>query len=247
MAAATTERRSMIPRSITLAALVALVLTACGDNGRSQEQPAPEPAKKQREPVPAPALAQPHPALKEPSNAKEQAPETFKAKFETSKGSFTIQVTRAWSPNGADRFYNLVKIGFYDDCRFFRVISGFMAQIGMNGDPEVQRPWQTANIPDDPVKESNKRGYVTFAKTGLPNSRSTQIFINFRDNAGLDGQGFSPFGQVTEGMDVVDKLYSGYGDPPRGPQQPEIAARGNAYLKQSFPELDYVKKATIVP
>ena len=186
--------------------------------------------------------------LKTPAALTEKAPDTYKARFDTSKGVFVVTVHRAWAPLGADRFYNLVKNGFYDECRFFRVLDGFMAQIGMNGDPAVQRAWQTARLQDDPVKESNKRGYVTFAHAGA-NSRTTQFFINFKDNAeSLDKQGFPPIGTVTTGMDVVDKLYSGYGEgAPRGqgPAQGSIATEGNAYLTKSFPKLDYVKKATI--
>jgi cyclophilin family peptidyl-prolyl cis-trans isomerase len=180
----------------------------------------------------------------------EKAPDTYKVNFDTSKGPFVIEVHRSWAPVGADRFYNLVKNGFYDDTRFFRVLDGFMAQIGINGNPSVQSSWRTATIQDDPVKEGNKRGYVTFAKSGAPNSRSTQIFINYRDNTNLDRQGFAAFGQVTSGMDVVDKLYSGYGEGApsgRGPEQGRIQSEGNAYLVKDFPKLDYVKKATIEP
>jgi peptidyl-prolyl cis-trans isomerase A (cyclophilin A) len=188
--------------------------------------------------------------LMNPAGLTEKAPETFKVNFETSAGNFTVQVTRAWSPNGADRFYNLVKHGFYDGCRFFRVISGFMAQFGINGDPAIQEHWREATIPDDPVKQGNKRGYITFAKTGMPNSRSTQLFINFGDNSrSLDGQGFSSFGQVTQGMDVVDKLHAGYGEgAPRGqgPDQGKIQDKGNAYLTKDFPKLDYIKTARLV-
>jgi peptidyl-prolyl cis-trans isomerase A (cyclophilin A) len=184
--------------------------------------------------------------LKNPAALKEMAPAKYKAKFDTSAGVFVIEVTRAWSPLGADRFYNLVKNGFYDDVRFFRVLDGFMAQFGMNGDPSIQGPWSKSNFPDDPVKESNRRGYVTFAKTGAPNSRSTQVFINFNDNASLDKQGFSPFGRVIEGMNVVDKLHSGYG-PNNVPDQGRIMTEGNAYLNKTYPKLDYVKKATIEP
>lgn len=186
--------------------------------------------------------------LRNPAALTEKAPDTFKATFDTSKGPIVIEVHRAWAPVGADRFYNLVKNGFYDDTRFFRVLDGFMAQIGINGNPSIQSNWRTATIQDDPVKESNKRGYVTFAKSGAPNSRSTQIFINYRDNSSLDRQGFAPFGQVVSGMDVVDKLYSGYGEGApsgRGPEQGKIQAEGNAYLVKDFPKLDYVKKATI--
>jgi peptidyl-prolyl cis-trans isomerase A (cyclophilin A) len=178
----------------------------------------------------------------------EQAPAEFSAKFETSKGDVIIKVTRDWSPKGADRFYNLVKNGFYNDVRFFRIISGFMAQFGINGDPEISASCRAANIQDDPVKESNTRGKISFAMAG-PNTRTTQVFINFGNNATLDGQGFSPFGEVTKGMDVVDALYSGYGEgAPRGkgPGQGRIQTEGNAYLNKDFPELDYIKKATIM-
>ena len=183
--------------------------------------------------------------LRNPEQLKETAPATYKAKFDTSAGVFVIEVHRDWAPNEADRFYNLVKNGFYDDCRFFRVMPGFMVQFGINGNPAIQKVWQNANMKDDPVKQSNKRGYVSFAQTGAPNSRSTQVFINFSDrNAFLDrsGQGFAPFGQVVSGMDVVDKITAQYGE---RPDQGEITGKGNAYLNASFPKLDSVKKATI--
>jgi len=190
--------------------------------------------------------------LTDPSKCSEQAPATFKADFVTSQGNFTVSVTRAWSPNGADRFYNLVKNGFYDDIRFFRVIENFMAQFGINGDPTLQGHWREASIKDDaptaPNKQSNKRGFLTFAKTGAPDSRSTQLFINFKDNSMLDSQGFTPFGQVTSGMEVVDKLYKGYGEgAPRGqgPDQGRLQAEGNAYLNKDFPKMDYIKTARI--
>jgi peptidyl-prolyl cis-trans isomerase A (cyclophilin A) len=186
--------------------------------------------------------------LKTPSALNEKAPDMYKATFDTSKGPFVIEVHRDWAPLGADRFYNLVKNGYYDDCRFFRVIDGFMAQIGMNGNPAVQSAWTSARLQDDPVKQSNKKGFVTFAHAG-PNTRTTQFFINYGDNGqSLDKQGFPPFGQITSGMDVVEKLYSGYGDGPprgRGPSQGQITAEGNAYLVKDFPKLDFVKKATI--
>ncbi len=187
--------------------------------------------------------------LMNPAQMNETAPEKFQAKFDTSKGEFIIEVTRAWAPIGADRFYNLVKNGYYDNCRFFRVIKGFMAQFGINGSPKVNMQWYNANIKDDPVKESNTRGYVSYAMAG-PNTRTTQLFINFANNSPLDGQGFAPFGKVTKGMDVVDSIYSGYGDgAPRGqgPDQNRIRNEGNAYLEKSFPKLDYIKAATIVP
>jgi peptidyl-prolyl cis-trans isomerase A (cyclophilin A) len=186
--------------------------------------------------------------LRTPSALTEKAPDTYNVKFDTTKGPVVIEVHREWAPAGADRFYNLVKNGFYDDTRFFRVLDGFMAQIGINGTPAIQSGWRNATFQDDPVKQSNKRGFVTFAKSGAPNSRSTQIFINYRDNSSLDRQGFAPFGQVTTGMDVIDKLYSGYGEGSpsgSGPEQQKIQMEGNAYLTKDFPKLDYVKKATI--
>jgi peptidyl-prolyl cis-trans isomerase A (cyclophilin A) len=185
--------------------------------------------------------------LANPSALNETAPATFKARFETSKGPFVVDVTREWAPNGADRFYNLVKNGFYDDTRFFRVISGFMVQFGINGDPKISAPWRNATIKDDPVKQSNKRGHITFATAG-PDTRTTQVFINFADNAPLDRQGFSPFGQVVSGMNVVDALFNGYGEgAPRGqgPDQGRVQREGNAYLERDFPKLDFVKTATI--
>jgi peptidyl-prolyl cis-trans isomerase A (cyclophilin A) len=181
--------------------------------------------------------------LRNPPALNEKAPDTYKAKLDTSKGVIVLEVHRDWAPLGADRFYNLVKAGFYDDVRFFRVLDGFMAQFGMNGNPSVQTIWSRANFKDDPVKQSNKRGYVSFATAG-PNSRSTQVFINFVDNAGLDGQGFAPFAQVVEGMDVVDKLYTGYGRN-NVPNQARIMTEGNAYLQKEYPKLDFIKTATV--
>ncbi len=180
---------------------------------------------------------------------KEKAPDSFKAKFTTSKGDFTILVERAWAPLGADRFHALVKNGYFDDVRFFRVVGGFMAQFGIHGNPDVNKVWKEASIKDDPVVKSNLRGWVTYAMRG-PNTRTTQLFFNFADkNKFLDSQGFSPFGQVVEGMDVVDKLYSKYGDGPpqgRGPNQARIQSEGNAYLEKNFKELDFIKSAQIV-
>jgi peptidyl-prolyl cis-trans isomerase A (cyclophilin A) len=190
-----------------------------------------------------------HPALLAPAVLKDKAPAVFKAQFTTSRGSFVMEVHRDWAPHGADRIYNLVKGGFYDDTRFFRAIDGFMVQFGISGDPAVNTKWHDANLPDDPVKQSNKRGYVTFAMAG-PNTRTTQIFINYKDNGNLDGMGFSSFGQVTQGMDVVDSLYKGYGEgAPRGmgPDQGRLQQEGNAYLDASFPKLDRVIRATLVP
>jgi len=200
--------------------------------------------------APAPAPKTANQKLMNPAALNAQAPATYKVKFQTSKGDFVIEVTRAWAPNGADRFYNLVKNGYYNGARFFRVIKDFMVQFGINGDPAVNTVWQKANIPDDPVQQSNTRGMVTFATAG-PNTRTTQVFINYADrNAGLDGQGFAPFGKVVEGMEVVDALYADYGEgAPQGmgPDQGRSQSEGNAYLTKSFPNLDYIKTATIMP
>ena len=181
----------------------------------------------------------------------EAAPDTFQVLFETSKGDFTVEVVRAWAPRGADRFYNLVKNGFYDDARFFRVIRNpqpFMAQFGISGDPEISAKWEKANIQDDPVKQSNTRGTISFA-TGGPNTRTTQLFINYGDNSRLDAMGFAPFGRVISGMEVVDQLHADYGEGApygRGPDQGRIQREGNAYLTRDFPNLDYIEKAGIV-
>jgi peptidyl-prolyl cis-trans isomerase A (cyclophilin A) len=186
-------------------------------------------------------------ALMNPAALTEQAPPVYKARFDTSKGMFIIEVHRDWAPNGADRFYNLVKNGFYDEDRFFRVITGFMVQFGINGTPLLSAQWENANIKDDPVTQSNEQGFVTFATRG-PNTRTTQVFINYKDNHGLDSQGFAPFGQVTLGMAVVESLYNGYGEgAPRGsgPSQSRIQADGNPYLLSQFPKLDYITKAAI--
>ena len=184
-----------------------------------------------------------------PSKLTEKAPDSFKVKVDTTKGAFTVEVTRSLAPNGADRFYNLVRSGYFKDIALFRVIKGFMCQFGIHGDPKVAAAWRSAQIPDDPVKGSNTRGTITFATAG-PNTRTTQLFINYGDNTRLDGMGFSPFGKVTEGMDVVDKINGEYGEGApqgRGPRQDRIQSEGNGYLKKDFPNLDYIKSATILP
>lgn len=193
--------------------------------------------------IAAPAFAQTKPSLMNPASLAEKAPDTYNVKFDTSAGEFVVKVTRAWAPLGADRFYNLVKNGFYDGTRFFRVVPNFMVQFGINGDPDIQRNWRMANLKDDPTgAHSNARGTITFANAG-PNSRSTQVFINFKSNAFLDKQ-FSPFGEVTSGMTVVDKINAKHGEEP---DQSQIQANGNRYLQKAFPDLDYIKKATIEP
>lgn len=190
----------------------------------------------------APSAAAAQASLKNPASLSEVAPAIYKVRLDTSAGPVVIEVHRDWAPLGADRFYNLVKHGFYDGVRFFRVIPGFMAQGGMNGDPAIQTVWGRANYPDDPVKRSNTRGFVTFAKTSAPNSRSTQIFINYGDNSSLDAQGFAPFGQVLSGMEFVDKFYT-YGRDV--PDQALITRDGLAYLQRDYPLLDFIKKATL--
>ncbi len=184
------------------------------------------------------------PSLLNPASLHARAPEVFKAQFMTTKGDFVVEVHRDWAPLGADRFYNLVKNGFFTNTAFFRVVPGFMVQFGLAANPAVNKAWETANIKDDPVKQSNKRGMLTFAKTSLPNSRSTQLYINFGDNAGLDPQGFAPIGTVLEGMDVVDKIYSGYGE---RPEQDKIIDQGDGYIAKNFPMIDKIKLAKILP
>ncbi|BDC51233.1 hypothetical protein F183_A35490 [Bryobacterales bacterium F-183] len=196
-----------------------------------------------------PVAAKPKPAvapakvgnLMSPGTLNAQAPESYKVKFTTPKGDVLIQVTRAWSPLGADRFYNLVRAGFFNDAYFFRIVPGFVTQFGIHSNPQISKVWRAANLPDDPVRESNKRGTLSFATAG-PNTRTTQIFINLADNPRLDGMGFSPFGSVIEGMDVVDKLYSGYGEQP---QQGLIQEQGGAYLKKEFPMMDRIIASVI--
>lgn len=182
-----------------------------------------------------------------PSATVAQAPATFRARFETTQGTFVVEAHREWAPTGADRFYDLVARGFFQNIAFFRVIDGFMAQFGVHGDPRVSAQWRVATIPDDPPSgHSNQRGTLTFAKGG-PHSRTTQLFINLADNPRLDLMGFAPIGQIVTGMDVVDKLFKvGEGQPAgHGPAQPRVQLEGNAYLEKEYPSLDYIRSARI--
>jgi len=186
-------------------------------------------------------------ALRNPQSPamQERAPDEFAVRFQTSAGDFTVAVQRELAPRGADRFYNLVRHGYYDDQRFFRVVPGFVVQWGMSGDPDLTGVWSQATIQDDPVKDSNTAGTITFAKTGAPNSRTTQVFINLGNNTRLDGMGFAPFGRVTEGMEAVRALNAKYGEAP-SQQQQRIAKQGNEYLDAQFPGLDYIESARII-
>jgi peptidyl-prolyl cis-trans isomerase A (cyclophilin A) len=188
-------------------------------------------------------------SLLNPASLKLQAPAVYQARFTTTKGDFVVEVTRSWSPRGADRFYNLVKYHFFDNATFFRVLQGFVVQFGINARPNISHVWMNATIGDDPVTQSNAPGTVTFATAG-PNTRTTQIFINLGDNSKLDNMGFSPFGKVTTGMEVVEKLYSEYGEGApngNGPDQNRIQTEGKVYLDKEFPLLDSIKTAVIVP
>jgi len=189
------------------------------------------------------AAAGTRPSLLNPASLKLKAPAIFKAKFTTTAGDFVVEVHRDWAPIGADRFYNLVRYGFFTDASFFRVIPGFVVQFGLSANPAVNKVWHTAKIQDDPVVQSNKRGRLVFATAG-PNTRTTQIFINYADNGRLDGMGFAPFGTVVSGMDVVDKLFANYGESPR---QDLITDQGDAYLKAHFPDMDKIKMARVLP
>lgn len=245
--------------ALFVCSLAVLLVAACG------EAPAPEttddasPAAAAPQPEPAAATepaAEPEASAEDAGDplldpdspaANRRAPETYRVSFRTSEGDFSVEVRRSWAPRGADRFYNLVSAGFYDDTRFFRVVDGFVVQFGLSGSPEVSAAWSWAEIEDDPVQEMNTRGRITFA-TGGPDSRTTQVFINLGDNLNLDGMGFSPFGEVVEGMDVVRALYAGYGDGApygQGPDQGRISDEGNTYLDAGFPELSRILSARV--
>ena len=225
-----------------------LVASACTAN-----TPAPAPAAADEAPAPAstPKPALPpvrNEALLDPFAATETAPDTFKVRFHTTKGEVMLQIHRAWAPRGADRFYNLVKLGFFEEIAFFRVMDGFMVQFGIHGHPEVASAWRTAPLKDDPRTQPNKRGTVSFANRG-PNTRTTQLFINFNDHASLDQLDFAPIGEVIAGMEVVDAFYNGYGEcAPQGsgPDQAKLEREGNPYLRERFDKLDWLDKAELV-
>lgn len=203
---------------------------------QAPEQPKPtDPTAKAPTPAPPPPKS---------VTGNDKAPDVFRAKFTTTKGDFVVEVHRDWAPNGADRFYTLVKTGFFDECKFFRAVENFMVQFGISGKPAANAEWEHKKLPDDPVVQSNARGFVTFAQTSMPNSRGTQVFINFKDNSFLDKQRFAPFAKVISGMEVVDSLYKGYGD--NVSDQEAISKKGNAYLEKNFPKLDGIVKAVVL-
>ena len=214
-------------------ALLLLLLAACGE-GKTAARPdtdGPDPL-----------------ALRDPTRAREACPEVFKVRFDTSAGPITVEVRRSWSPDGAKRLYNLVRIGYFDDIAFFRVVPGFVAQFGIHGDPDISREWSRARIADDPPGESNRRGTLVFATAG-PNTRTTQLFFNLGDNTRLDAMGFTPVGEIVQGLDVLDRLHAGYGESMpegRGPVQRRIEQEGNGYLRANFPNLDFIVRAEIV-
>jgi len=221
-----------IPRWLGLLPLTCMLLLAgCAAPRMAAEDPGP-----------SPLLDPTHPAMTR------SAPETFLVRFETTQGDFVVEARREWAPNGAQRFYNLVRNGYYDGVRFFRVVPGFVVQFGVHGDPDVAAAWRTARMPDDSVRVSNVRGSISFASGG-PDTRTVQVFINLSDNSRLDASGFAPFARIMDGMDVVDRLYAGYGEgAPRGqgPDQARIQAEGEAYLASEFPLLDRVVRARVI-
>jgi peptidyl-prolyl cis-trans isomerase A (cyclophilin A) len=226
---------------------IATVIVLCASLVIHAQTPAPKSAAAKGSPARASAAhstaAGPRPSLLNPASLTAKAPAVFKAAFSTTAGDFVVEVHRDWAPLGADRFYNLVRNGYFTNAAFFRVVPGFVVQFGLSADPAVNKVWDAAKIKDDPVVQSNKRGNLVFATAG-PNTRTTQLFINYADNARLDGMGFASFGTVVEGMDVVDKIYPGYRESPR---QDLITNQGDAYLKASFPRIDKIKLARILP
>ena len=221
---------------------IATVVVLCASLLVHAQTPAPKSATSKSSAAHRAAVG-PRPSLLNPASLKLKAPAVFKAKFTTTAGDFVVEVHRDWAPLGADRFYNLVRYGYFTNAAFFRVIPGFVAQFGLSANPAINKVWDNAKIQDDPVVQSNKRGSLVFATAG-PNTRTRQFFINYADNARLDGMGFAPFGTVVEGMAAVDKIYANYGESPR---QDQISEQGDAYLKANFPDLDKIKLAQILP
>jgi len=224
---------------IAMFAAGAVALAGCSSSSEpKKDRPA---ADTSAQPAPQQEAAAPQ-KQEAPASFQVHAPATFNVTFDTTRGPVVVEVHRDWAPIGADRFYELAKSGFFDGCRFFRVVPNFVVQFGIAADPAATRKWKDANLVDDPVLRHNLRGTLVYAKTDQPNTRTTQLFINLADNTrSLDPQGFAPFGTITSGMDAVDAIYAGYGE---APQQPLIESQGNAYLQQ-FPKLDYIRKATI--
>jgi peptidyl-prolyl cis-trans isomerase A (cyclophilin A) len=241
-----------MPHSRRLLAVAGFLAAACGSGPTTPMTPAEvSPSASSTAGVTATPRTGHHTASElDPALATARAPEVFSTKFTTTQGDFVIEVHRSWAPRGADRFFNLARMGFFDDTRFFRAIEGFMVQFGIPGDPTVAAKWREANLDDDPVTQSNLRGFVTFAQSGAPNSRSTQVFIAYNNHPRLDASGFAPFGRVVKGMEVVDSLYKGYGEGApdgHGPSQERIQAEGNAYLDAEFPKLDRILTTEVLP
>jgi peptidyl-prolyl cis-trans isomerase A (cyclophilin A) len=248
-------QRQLMKRHLTRLVLkttvvaLGLCLASCDSGSSPTKDPAPgKTATPAAAPAPKPApkpLKPLKPELLDPSLSKDKAPDTFKVQMTTTKGKVTFEIYRDWAPNGVDRFYNLVKIGFFEDISLFRVVPGFVVQFGIHGDPRVAKKWQNANLPPDEVKETNAKGTLTYAMAGRPDTRSTQLFVNLKDNDNLDKMGFAPIGKVVEGMDVVEAFYQGYGGAPSN-QQGLIQAKGNEFLRQQYPKLDYIQTASLV-
>lgn len=235
-------------RIIAIMKAIATALILCASLHLHAQTPAHKTAPAKSAAAPAKpsashATAGVRPSLLKPASLTAKAPAVFKAKFTTTAGDFVVEVHRDWAPLGADRFYNLVRNGYFTNAAFFRVVKGFVVQFGLSANPAVTQVWTEARIQDDPVVQSNKRGSIVFATAG-PNTRTTQLFINYADNPRLDGMGFAPFGTVVEGMDVVDKIFPGYREKP---QQDLITNQGDAYLKANFPMIDKIKVAGVVP
>lgn len=225
--------------------MLSLGLVSCGDSDDAGH-PAAGAGKPDAPAAAAVPKAGENPALRDPIKAAKKAPDFFEVEFDTTQGQFTVAVERKDAPHGADRFYSMVCVGYYTDVRFFRVGANFMAQFGIHGDPTVNEAWARSPLPADRVTRPNTKGWLTFAMGRSPDSRSNQMFINTKDNRYLDKDGFAPVGKVTVGMDVVLKLYSGYGEGPGGPDQAKLKSLGNAYLDKDFPKLDAIKSAKII-